>query len=78
VTVERGVVIAEVLPATPAALGGLRRGDVILSANGTDIVSGPQLRDLIHDTKPGEDVTLNIERGAARFEVRVRLEPVPE
>ena len=78
VTVERGVVIAEVAPGTPAAHSGLLPGDVILSANGTDIVSGPQLRDLIHDTKPGAEISLDIERGEARFEVRVHLEALPE
>jgi hypothetical protein len=77
VTVEPGVVVAEVLAGTPAADAALLPGDVILSADGTAIFSGPQLRELIHQAPAGAAVALQIERGQDLFEVRVPLEPVP-
>jgi hypothetical protein len=78
VTVEPGVVVAEVLPGTPAADAALMPGDVILSVDGTAIFSGPQLRELIHKAPAGAAVALQIERGQDLFEVRVPLEPVSE
>jgi serine protease Do len=40
----RGVVIGSVDPSSDAASKGLRRGDVILSANGRPVVSAEELR----------------------------------
>jgi S1-C subfamily serine protease len=76
VTVEPGVVIAEVSPGTPAADAALLPGDVILSVDGTAVSSGPQLRELIQKAQAGAAVALQIERGQDLFEVHVPLEPV--
>src|SRR5207253_1944550 len=48
-TVDPGVVVAEVLPGTPAEYAGLTMGDMILAVNGTDVFSGDDLRDLIDE-----------------------------
>jgi flagellar biosynthesis chaperone FliJ len=77
VTVEPGVVIAEVVPGSPAAHAGLERGDVILQADGTPVVSGPQLRDLIQNAPAGSEVTLQVDRGDALFVAKVQVEPGP-
>jgi S1-C subfamily serine protease len=42
--VHPGVVVAEVVPGSPAEAAGLARGDVIQSANGTPVVAGEQIR----------------------------------
>ncbi len=74
VTVEPGVVIAEVVPGSPAAQAGLERGDVILQADGTPVVSGPQLRELIRSAATGSAVTLQVDRGDALFVTEVAIE----
>jgi PDZ domain-containing secreted protein len=73
VTVEPGVVIAEVEPDTPASHAGLERGDVILQADGTPVVSGPQFRELIQRAPAGSEVTLQVDRGDALFVAKVSL-----
>ena len=44
---KKGVVISKVLPDSPAAMAGLRRGDVILEANRKAIVNTEQLREAL-------------------------------
>lgn len=73
VTVGNGVVVAEVLPESPAAAAGLVRGDVIEVVNGLGILSATQLREAVHRTGDGEEVTVRVLRAGERHEVRVRL-----
>jgi len=60
-----GVVVAAVLPGTPADDAGLAMGDVIVAVNGTDVFSGDELRDLIHEMPDGEEITLRVQRAGA-------------
>ena len=65
---KKGVVISNVLPDSPAALAGLRRGDVIVEANRKSIADTKQLRDAL---KKGENTgnLLVIERRGTTFYV---------
>ena len=48
----------------PAKRGGVRKGDVLLSIDGHDIISAAQLKNyLIEQKSPGEEVTLRVLRG---------------
>jgi len=73
VTVGSGVVVAEVLPNTPAVDAGLARGDVIEMVNGTPILSATDLRDAVHRAETDADVVLRVVRGANAREARARL-----
>jgi hypothetical protein len=73
VTVGLGVVVAEVLPDTPAAGAGLARGDVIDDLNGTAVRTGEHLRDLVQHMPTGEEVVLRVTRAGEVREVRARL-----
>jgi cell division septum initiation protein DivIVA len=72
VTVGPGVVVAEVLPDTPAAAAGLATGDVIDDLNGREISNGEELRDLVHGLPAGEDAVLRVTRAGEVREVRVK------
>jgi S1-C subfamily serine protease len=67
------VVIGEVDPDSPAEMAKLREGDIILKVNGKDIVSRDQLAAEIRKKKPGQDVTLKIERDGKPMEAKVKL-----
>jgi len=67
--VDAGLLIEGV--SGPAARAGLRRGDVVLSANGNPVSSGEQLRKVMKDAKEG--VTLLVQRGESRVFVRIDL-----
>ncbi len=76
VTVDPGIVVAEVSPATPAARAGLARGDVIEAVNGTPVFDAVRLRDLVHEAPAGEEIALRVLRGGAAEEIKARLDPV--
>jgi predicted metalloprotease with PDZ domain len=77
VTVGNGVVVADVLPESPAATAGLTRGDVIEEVNGAGVVSAVQLRDAVVRVGANDWVTLRVVRAGETHELRARLAPEP-
>jgi serine protease Do len=73
------LVISGVRPNTPAAAAGLRGGDRIMSVNGKPLLSLGQLQSAVEGAPIGEELTLMVERGGKRIEVKVRpqAQPVP-
>ena len=69
----RGVIIAQVQPGSPADRAGLRRGDVILSLNGTEVNEPNALRNQVASTAPGSEVTLAIRRDGTEMQIRATL-----
>ena len=73
VTVGPGVVVAEVLRDTPAARAGLERGDVIDNLNGTPVLNGEQLRDVVQHLPAGGEAVLHVTRAGTSKEIKARL-----
>ena len=72
-----GFVISTVGNGTPAAAVGLRPGDRIVSANGRKLTVIGQLQATVEETPIGEELTLLIDRGGQRMEVKVRPQAQP-
>jgi serine protease Do len=70
---ERGVVLADVIPGSPADRAGLRAGDMVLSLDGKPMDNGRQLQVNLYRHVVGDVVTLEILRDerANRFPVAV-------
>ena len=72
-TSANGAVITKVVPKSPAAKAGLKNEDIILGANGRDIESFSQLRNMVGLMRIGDKVELKILRGGKQQTVAVTI-----
>jgi serine protease Do len=70
---DRGAVVADVLPKSPAALVDVRPGDLVLTLDGKPIENGRQFHVSLYRHLAGDIVTLEILRGDQRMTVPVAL-----
>ncbi|RRV20773.1 DegQ family serine endoprotease [Stutzerimonas nitrititolerans] len=73
-----GALVAQVMDGGPAAKGGLRVGDVILSLNDESIVMSADLPHLVGAIKPGSKARLGIVRGGERETLNIVIGALPE
>ena len=65
---SNGALVNDVVPNGPAAMGGLKRGDVIVMFNGKEIVSVENLPKHVASVEPGKSVQVEIVRdGSKKF-----------
>jgi len=74
----KGVIVARVVPGSPAEKHGLKRGDVILSVDGKEVNSPAELQMAIRSHKAGEKVTLTVWRQGKTVDVSVTLGELPQ
>jgi S1-C subfamily serine protease len=77
VTANEGVVVAEVVPNTPAAQAGLQADDVITAVNGKPVTNPTDLREMVSEAGADKDITLSVVRGKETRQVKARLEESP-
>ncbi|TXH03939.1 MAG: DegQ family serine endoprotease [Nevskiaceae bacterium] len=68
-----GAVVTRVLPKSPAAKAGIKSEDIILAANGHEIESFAQLRNIVGLLRVGDKVDLKILRGGKPQTVTVTV-----
>lgn len=68
-----GLYVGAVTPGGPAAMAGLRAGDVITSINGAPATSNIQLQELALTKKPGDTVSLEYSRNGHTTKTSVTL-----
>lgn len=73
-----GALVAQVLPESPAAQGGLEAGDVIVEFNGREVPTSGALPPMVGRMPVGETVELTVVRDGERQTVEVTLEELPE
>lgn len=67
-----GVLVVRVMPNTPAAEAGLRRGDVITQINGTTVTTADQLQRIIDRSGVGKSLPITVRRGSQTLQLAVR------
>ena len=67
-----GVLVVQVMPNSPAAAGGIRRGDVITEVDGTSTTTAEQLQDRVEASRIGQPLRLKVRRGEQTQELTVR------
>jgi serine protease Do len=73
--VDGGVIVADVVEGSPAARAGIRPGDIIHALDGKRMENGRQFRINVYTRTIGQQVALDVQRGAQRLAIRV---PVAE
>jgi len=68
-----GAAVAEVLPNSPAAQAGLRKGDVVNALNGRPVRSAAELRARLGVMPVGETVELRVRRGKDSHALKARI-----
>lgn len=91
--VDKGVVIAEVVPGSPADKAGLKGGDRIIYVDSTQIIVGgdiitkidgkpvesmEELRSEIQKRKVGDTVVITYIRSGKEYTVKIQLEAMPD
>jgi serine protease Do len=69
----KGVLVADVMNGGPAAKAGIKRGDVILDYQGTEVPDAATLRNDVAEAKIGQDATLTVWRGNQKQDIRVQI-----
>lgn len=72
---DSGVIVADAAEGGPAAVSGLRPGDIILALDGKRMENGRQFRINVYTRSIGERIALDVQRGDQRLTIRV---PVAE
>ena len=65
--------VASVTEGGAASEAGIRKGDVILSIDGTDVSDTAIFLEQISKRRPGDNVTLTVRRGAKQLDITVTL-----
>jgi serine protease DegQ len=75
----RGVRVANVMPASPAAQAGIRPGDWLTAIEGKPVVDTTSLLNTVAALKPGSQAALTLlrERSELKVKVTVGRRPIP-
>jgi len=74
----RGAYIIDVMKGSPAAAGGLEKGDVITTFDGTEVTNSSILRNQVSITAVGQQVKIGIFRAHKAYTVTVRIGTLQE
>jgi S1-C subfamily serine protease len=75
---DSGVLIARVMPDSPAARDGLRAGDVIQQIDGQSITEAEEVQQTVEDTSPGSRLQIQVSRNGQAETITVQPETLPD
>ena len=68
-----GVLVAGVIPASPADSAGMRAGDRVLAIQGEEAHTADELTAKVRATRPGDQIELTVLRGTEIFPLRIAV-----
>lgn len=71
--IDKGVVVVNVQNDTPASVAGLKKGDVILKIEGTEVADGAHLKYVLYKYTVGDTVKMTVYRNKKIEEISVKL-----
>lgn len=75
--VEKGVLVVNVAPDSPAHESGIEKGDIILELDERSVDRVEDLQNILLERKPGERIELSILRGFKKGRLEVTLQRMP-
>jgi S1-C subfamily serine protease len=77
IAADKGVLIAKVMPQSPAQSAGLESGDVITELNGQLVTAPEQVQRLVEEIPVGTAVNLQIDRNGRSQSIAVKSAALP-
>src|SRR5262245_42878856 len=74
---DKGAVVMDVMPHSPAAKAGLKVDDVVTAINDQAITNSADLRAAVQKVGAGKECTLKVCRGKESHEMKATLEEIP-
>lgn len=74
---DQGILVAKVIPDSPAAKAGLRSGDVITQVNGQNVSDADALQQIVESSQVGSNLQIGLKRNGQEVTLDVTTETVP-
>lgn len=74
---DEGVLILRVMNGTPAEQANLQKGDVIHKVNGTDVTSASEVQEQVEQSRIGDLLEIEINRGGEQLVIELRPTTLP-
>jgi len=75
---KEGVIIAQIMPGSPADKGGLKVGDVVVEVDGQKVSEVRELQFKIMRTEPGKEIDLKVIREGKEVSLKIKVGEMPE
>jgi S1-C subfamily serine protease len=75
--VDKGALVTQVLPDSPAARAGLEEEDVVTQVGDKAVATPEELRDALQQVGPGKEVELTVARGRESVKLKVSPQEAP-
>jgi S1-C subfamily serine protease len=76
-TTDKGVLLVDIVPRSPAAVAGLKEGDVIQSIDNQRVTSIDEVQKIVEKSTIGTPLQIQVERQGRTAQVTVRPAPLP-
>lgn len=73
-----GVLVVQVIPNSPAAAAGLRRGDVVVEIDGRSVTTADQLQRIVENSGVNQVLQIKVQRGKQTETLSVRTGEMPK
>jgi Do/DeqQ family serine protease len=77
VTEDKGVLVAKVVPNSPAAKAGIKAGDVIYKLNGQQVSDANSLQKIVEDSQIGKNLNVELRRNGQSVSLAVQPAAFP-
>ena len=74
---DRGALVSDVMKSSPAAQGGIKKGDLIVEINGNAVVSPTDVMDRVGAMSVGEHIRVTLVRDGREISYEMKLESRP-